>query len=125
MKIIIDFSRINFVTLWFMCVYAAFLIYCIKNWEIVTNFDKYSGNTVMFYSLIALTFLPFIKKFKFRDIEGNINNPLEQNLLQAEANLVDAANKTPNINMNVNIQNKYNDEIKDITKNKEVANAGV
>lgn len=114
--------EVDFISVWFLLIFIATLTYCICNWEKVTILNPFTGNSAIFCLLITWTFLPFIKKLKFRGIEGEFNNPLEQNKLQAEANLIETAQNTPNINVDVNIQNDYNNEIKDIINAKEAKN---
>ena len=112
----------DFISIWFIAVFIAVLVYCVKNWEQVIIFEPFTGNAVMFCMLIVWTFLPFLKKIKFMDFEGDFNSPLHSNKNEAELRVQETASNTPNITVDVNIQNKYNDEVNDIIKEKGVAN---
>lgn len=107
-----------FLAIWFFIIFATLLLYCIFNWQEVIIFKPFSGNSAMLCMLIIWTFIPFLAKFKFGDFEWEINNPLYANMEQAKQNLDEAANKAQNINIDFNIQNKYNEELNTIMKKK-------
>ena len=105
-----------FLAIWFFIIFATLLLYCIFNWQEVIIFKPFSGNSAMLCMLIIWTFIPFLAKFKFGDFEWEINNPLYANMEQAKQNLDEAVNKAQNINIDFNIQNKYNEELNTIMK---------
>jgi len=81
--------------------------------------------------LLFWTFLPFVKKLKFKDIEGELNNPLlaqnnkdllQNNKEEAELKLIETAQNVPNITIDVNVQNEYRNEAKNIINKKEATN---
>lgn len=115
----------KFLIFYFFIVHIALLIYSICNWREVILFQPFNGNSLIFCTLILWTFLPFLNKVKIKNIEGTFNNPLYQNKEEAEQKLTEIANQTPNINVDVNIQNKYNNEITKIMTEKGVANDNI
>ena len=112
-----------FLAIWFFIIFATLLLYCIFNWQEVITFKPFSGNSAMLCMLIIWTFIPFLAKFKFGDFEWEFNNPLLGNVKQAEKNLNEVAKQAPNsINIDVNVQNKYNEELNNIMKKKGAKN---
>lgn len=112
-----------FLTIWFFAVFFTLLFYCKAHWHDVIIFQPFSGNSAVLCMLILWTFIPFITKFKFGDFEWEFNNPLLGNVKQAEKNLDEVAKQAPNnINIDVNVQNKYNEELNNIMKKKGAKN---
>lgn len=113
-----------FIIIWFFTIFSISFLYCVFHWQEVVVFKPFSGNSLILCFLLFWTLLPFIKKLKFKDIEGELNNPLLwQNKEDAELMLNETAHqKAPNINMDVNVQNEYRNEAQDIINKKGATN---
>ena len=87
-----------------------------KVFSILKSYDLFFITNSLLYDILYES--NSLAKFKFGDFEWEINNPLYANMEQAKQNLDEAANKAQNINIDFNIQNKYNEELNTIMKKK-------
>ncbi|MCL2672893.1 MAG: hypothetical protein FWF01_00710, partial [Alphaproteobacteria bacterium] len=61
------FRKLLFVS-WYIVLLWLSVDYCINNWEKVTSFTPFSGHSLIFVYMLALSIMPFVKKIGFRDV---------------------------------------------------------